>query len=764
LKICLDEELKRLESVRKDLKVSVKSVSENALGEASSVLIGTAETKDEWGAIQEQLNNYNALMAHKGKSSLPDPQCPYFGRITLEEPGHQRDVLIGYGTLVGSDIYQPIVDWKKAPVGKLFFKVRSGDEFEQELPKRLSRGVVVRRWLYGIKNGSLESIWSDSGKRIYRHRDQWLEQELSWIIPLQGGEGKSVRQIDPTKIWNEGDEKNVKDLLDEDQRKVLDAPPNESLLILGGAGSGKTTIALLRVAKFVKHILHQQSPNRVLVLVPHQGLKNLCLNILFNMNVLDVPVLTYDEWVAGQGLKIFQNLPNRICPFTPDSVVKIKRSRRMLEVLQIYIHREYLAVRRELQKILPEISEKLLIVEMKAHETLIRAYDRLQTRAIELSEQQDRKAISQFFAKVRRDLYDFRKDRIDIFSDRLLMAELKDENEKITERMIGDLVNHSRAQFHNSYVDLQLQEDVDNHIALDGRDETTEDIEDLYNSIDVEDFTILFHLLLKKTGEVFMPKGPAISKVAHMVLDEAQELSEGELKILGYCLEKNGAVTISGDEGQLTTSDDCFQTWDKVLESMGLATVSRSRLMTNYRSTRAVADLGMHVLKDLAREMPIAVRDGLPVFRSHYDSLGMGLSCLSATVRDLIAREEVANIAIIVREEKTARMIHHVFEDCESVRIILDGRFKFDPGIDITTIDEIKGLEFDYVIIPDAHSFVYREDNLSRRAFYVAITRAVYGLWIYSTSTQSTLLSDWKPAEESFMKWLSPVNSGVLKT
>ncbi len=759
--ISIDEELLRLKAVRDDLKVTVKSVSENILGEASQILIGTAETKDEWGALHEQLHTYNSLMSRKSQGIYPDPNFPYFARIVLDEPQHKRDVLLGYGSLVGGQVSFPIVDWRKAPIAQVFFEKKSGEIFEQELPRRLSTGIVASRLLYGIRRGELTSVWSDQGERLYWSQQTWKQEFIPWTIPLSGGEGKAVRSIDPTRVWSDADDTEAQKLLDGDQREVLNSPSDESLLVLGGAGSGKTTVALLRLAKLVKGLNASFVPSKSMVIVPHEGLRRLCTNILWTMNIVDLAVLTYDDWISREGAKIFKDLPKRIYSSTPATVMNIKRSSAMIALLDTYIADGFSSAKRDLMQKFPEVEATVTPIQFESHQTLLKNYDGLQIAALKACYPANRERLNRFFSVQHSELYDLAQDRISLFTDEKLLAGLVDEKTGVTHNSVNQLLEYSRRQFFSHLSSIEVEKETEAHIALDGRDETEEDEEDLYKSIDVEDYVVLFHLLLKKTGQVFVPGRGSLATSKYLVIDEAQELSESELRILGHSLEKGGSVTLSGDEGQLTTSEEAFLTWDKVLEAMGLESVKRSRLMTNYRSTKSVANFGLHVLGPLAKELPQAVRMGLPVIVSHFEGLGPGCTILSDTLRDLVRREENACIAVVCKDEKTAKLLYQLFEDLESSRLVLDGKFTFDPGIDFTTLDEVKGLEFDYVIIPDAHSFVYREDHFSRRALYVALTRAVHGLWIYSTAKPSPLLETWQPLgeEQAHRKMISPTLS-----
>jgi DNA helicase IV len=79
----------------------------------------------------------------------------------------------------------------------------------------------------------------------------------------------------------------------------------------------------------------------------------------------------------------------------------------------------------------------------------------------------------------------------------------------------------------------------------------------------------------------------------------------------------------------------------------------------------------------------------------------------------------------------------HKGVDC---RLVIDGDFRFGPGISVTCVDEVKGLEFDYVIVPDATAANYPDTGEARRALYVAATRALSRLWLLWSGRASPLL------------------------
>jgi DNA helicase IV len=115
---------------------------------------------------------------------------------------------------------------------------------------------------------------------------------------------------------------------------------------------------------------------------------------------------------------------------------------------------------------------------------------------------------------------------------------------------------------------------------------------------------------------------------------------------------------------------------------------------------------------------------------------------LGDALSELLARESGAQVAVIAREHETAKRLYEALHQHLAVRLVLDGRFSFKPGIDITSVSQVKGLEFDYVVIPDASDEVYPTDHQSRRMLHVAGTRAIHQLWLLTSGSWSRLVSE----------------------
>jgi thioredoxin-dependent peroxiredoxin len=102
------------------------------------------------------------------------------------------------------------------------------------------------------------------------------------------------------------------------------------------------------------------------------------------------------------------------------------------------------------------------------------------------------------------------------------------------------------------------------------------------------------------------------------------------------------------------------------------------------------------------------------------------LSNLVDTLQTLALEDRGASAAVIVRTPEAARRMAALLGRGVDVRLALEGDCKFGQGVTVTCVQEVKGLEFDYVLVPDASMAAYPDGGESRRALYVAVTRAVH--------------------------------------
>ena len=121
---------------------------------------------------------------------------------------------------------------------------------------------------------------------------------------------------------------------------------------------------------------------------------------------------------------------------------------------------------------------------------------------------------------------------------------------------------------------------------------------------------------------------------------------------------------------------------------------------------------------------------------------GACVAFLSRELKRLIAKEHLANIALLTPDEGLADVYFDGLLSAEvpDVRRVRNQKFAFRAGIDVVPAGEIKGLEFDYVVIVEAAARHYPDTAHHRRLLHVAGTRAVHQLWLTSVGTPSSIL------------------------
>jgi DNA helicase IV len=188
--------------------------------------------KDELDSPSREIVEDQLRLSRAARDALSDLPVPYFAHMRLLRDGRTRDVLLGGKTFVGSDV--TIIDWQHAPLAEVFFAGPEGEEYEVDFGDRTVSGTLTERNLVAFEAGELIEIVTPDRILTRRNRDGWVE------LPADGpsllsprSEEDRARPFSPVLVQ-----------LDPDQRRAVELPASKSLLVLGEAGYGKTTVAL----------------------------------------------------------------------------------------------------------------------------------------------------------------------------------------------------------------------------------------------------------------------------------------------------------------------------------------------------------------------------------------------------------------------------------------------------------------------------------------------------------------------------------------
>jgi DNA helicase-2/ATP-dependent DNA helicase PcrA len=208
-------------------------------------------------------------------------------------------------------------------------------------------------------------------------------------------------------------------------------------------------------------------------------------------------------------------------------------------------------------------------------------------------------------------------------------------------------------------------------------------------------------------------------------------------------VSKAKSITLAGDVQQRLLLDNGFSDWDTVLGELGMDHVEIEPLKLSYRSTHEIVTFARKVLGPLASvDEPVAPRRGAPVELFEFGHAGDAVAHLSEGLRELMQVEPSASVAVIARFPEQADAYYQglVRAEVPYLRRVADQDFSFKPGIDVTDVRQVKGLEFDYVVLVDVSESAYPVDDEARHLLHIGATRAAHQLWVLTAGKPSPLL------------------------
>jgi DNA helicase IV len=329
-----------------------------------------------------------------------------------------------------------------------------------------------------------------------------------------------------------------------------------------------------------------------------------------------------------------------------------------------------------------------------------------------------------------------RRDLLHLFGDSVLMQKLAAASQQgIGAGMVAEVLEHTHIQFSTTAEEEFAHVDAERLVTVDGRaidDGTpTEDA----GTLDTEDYAVLFELdrlRAERTGE--KPVQPRQHDC--LVLDEAQEFAPLELALLGRALAPGGSLIVAGDAAQQVDPTACFSGWDGSMAELGCAAFQTAVLEISYRCPPDVTELARRVLDGGDLSWP----PGPSTVCAQFANECHQADWLTRQLRTLQTSDPRASAALICRTPEVARRLFQHLRRGLGLRLALDGDYQFVGGINVTSVQEAKGLEFDYVVVPDVSASVYPPTPTSRRALYVAVTRASHQLILSTVGAWTEIL------------------------
>ena len=583
-----------------------------------------AEAKPEdQGSILEQMHRIEALSRQRGKGDTPpvDRKSPYFGHLRLEESGKRRDVLIGARSFVEPGGGVQIVDWRNAPVSRLFYRYEEGDAYEERLGDRLVEGEILARRTVAIVDAELRRVAAPQGtfsrdlrtgqpgarwrrgRRACRSRATAARAGRSSraaTAPHAGGRRRrppSAASWASTRAARAGPTATcpaIAALIDPRQFELITQPSSGLIAVQGSAGSGKTTIGLHRIAYLAFAEPRRFRPEKMLVIVYQRALAAYVSRVLPSLDVEGVPVMTFAGWADAARRAALPLLDAGLTDETPPLVMRAKAHGAMLRIID------------DRQAALADWCRALLAARARgqgrrgapcwrsgtapaARSTGASRRSRSGCATATL-DPATRNALENAGRALRARTRDVLGEWAALLTDReALGAGLRAPRARAVlaraARRHSPLVRRARSPAHGA-----------------GATTTTT----RRFALDAEDDALLLRIYQRQRGRLPRPaaKGGRPLAYEHLMIDEVQDFSPLELAVLLDTTSAQRSVTLAGDTAQAIAPEHGFSNWAELLDFLGIAHERVEPLRVSYRSTREIVDVAEHVLGPLHGRRP----------------------------------------------------------------------------------------------------------------------------------------------------------------
>jgi len=602
------------------------------------------------------------LMMQKGKyfqRLFKIQNSPYFGSIIFEEENEpSKNIYLGITHLEDKNKNYLIYDWR-APISSLFYDYEVG-ECSYKAPEKIIKGNLKRKRQYKIEDGKIKHIFDNS----INIDDSLLQEVLS----------------------NDGSEKmkNIVNTIQQEQNKIIRNVEDKSLIVQGIAGSGKTSVALHRIA-FLLYKIENLSSKNVLIFSPNNVFSEYISNVLPELGEDNPSETTYANFLEScikeyKAIETFTEFIARYYTYKEKNIdlVKYKQSDEIIKDIEDYVL--YLIKNIKFTKNIEiDIFNEVTKEQLKK---LFERYDRfpLFTRITEIS-----KKLSESYAR-----------------GKLTLA--RSINKKILESM--NIEKNYKKIYYNFYKSKFCKIKLsDNEIRKFVNK----------NKINYEDAIIFSYI--KGLLEGFNYN----NMIKEIVVDEAQDYTLLQYKILSKIFKKS-SFSILGDVNQTINPYYKYESLEQIKEV--LDKTKYLELTKTYRSSKEIIEYTNKIL-NLTFVSAIRKDNNKPVlFRKETNLKKQLLNDIN------YLKKEYKSVAIITKDDEEANEIYNLLKDDINIGKITINEEIFRKDLIVVPSYMAKGLEFDSVIVYNKINNIYKKNE--KYLYYVACSRAQHELIIYN--------------------------------
>ena len=616
-------------------------------------------------SMRESILNHFALgesVINKHKRLTKILAIPYFGRIDFLEKKENSKVMptyIGIHTFYDPESRATLIhDWR-APVSSMFYDHELG-EAGYRSPSGEIKGVISLKRQYRIRGGKMEFM-IESALTVH---DDILQKELS-----SNADDKM---------------KNIVATIQREQNRIIRNEDIRTLIIQGVAGSGKTSIALHRIAYLLYTFRDSISSKDILIISPNKVFSDYISNVLPELGEETVPETSMEQILSGV-------LEHKYKYQTYFGLVNELLEKPSSSLINRIAYKASFGFISELDKFILHIENTYF----KAADVKLTKYITIPAPFIE----------EQY---LRFNRYPIRR-RFDAMADYMLDMLKIQYAFTVTTAGRNLLKKEIRLMFAGNN-DIQVYKDFFKWTNNPGMFKMRKG-----HTLEYSDLAPLAYLHLALEGNGNQP-----FRVKHLLIDEMQDYSPIQYKVIQKLFPCR--KTVLGDAGQ-SVNPYGSSTAETIQKSLTASEIMK--LCKSYRSTFEITDFAQKIHPNAELE-PVARHGEKPQilqFGSAVEELS-GIMGLISTYR----KSGYKSLGIICKTEQQAREMADVLKSyANDISFLSSQSSAFVQGIVITSAHMAKGLEFDEVIIPQTDERNYRSE-IDKSMLYVAVTRAMHRL------------------------------------
>ena len=616
-------------------------------------------------SMRESILNHFALgesVINKHKRLTKILAIPYFGRIDFLEKKENSKVMpiyIGIHTFYDPESRATLIhDWR-APVSSMFYDHELG-EAGYRSPSGEIKGVISLKRQYRIRGGKMEFM-IESALTVH---DDILQKELS-----SNADDKM---------------KNIVATIQREQNRIIRNEDIRTLIIQGVAGSGKTSIALHRIAYLLYTFRDSISSKDILIISPNKVFSDYISNVLPELGEETVPETSMEQILSGV-------LEHKYKYQTYFGLVNELLEKPSSSLIDRIAYKASFGFISELDKFILHIENTYF----KAADVKLTKYITIPAPFIE----------EQY---LRFNRYPIRR-RFDAMADYMLDMLKIQYTFTVTTTGRNLLKKEIRLMFAGNN-DIQVYKDFFKWTNNPGMFKMRKG-----HTLEYSDLAPLAYLHLALEGSGNQP-----FRVKHLLIDEMQDYSPIQYKVIQKLFPCR--KTVLGDAGQ-SVNPYGSSTAETIQKSLTASEIMK--LCKSYRSTFEITDFAQKIHPNAELE-PVARHGEKPQilqFGSAVEELS-GIMGLISTYR----KSGYKSLGIICKTEQQARKMADMLKSyANDISFLSSQSSAFVQGIVITSAHMAKGLEFDEVIIPQTDERNYRSE-IDKSMLYVAVTRAMHRL------------------------------------